>query len=121
MQKSKFNPIVPRRNMQPEWTPAELAISNAVAAVEKAGCHPFLTDAVVLLAQAQSKVADFVELPNNTTNIGMTYEQFRERWIAAGFTFECSSRLSSALVKAANGDHTEFDKIEQILAKHDNI
>ena len=31
-------------------------------AVEAAGCHPLLTEAVILLGQAHEKVADFVEL-----------------------------------------------------------
>lgn len=43
------------------WTPAEKAIAAAVEEVEKAGADPLLTDAVILLAQARDKVADFVE------------------------------------------------------------
>ena len=35
----------------------------ASLAVEEAGAHPLLTDAVNLLTQAKEKVADFVELP----------------------------------------------------------
>lgn len=35
------------------------AIGQAMLAVEKSGCHPLLTDAVVLLEQARSKMADF--------------------------------------------------------------
>lgn len=54
---------IPRRNDLSLMTPAELKIREAVLAVEAAGCHPLLTDAVVLLGQAQDKVADFVELP----------------------------------------------------------
>lgn len=46
-------------------TPAELAIRDAVLAVEAAGCHTLLTEAVLLLGQAQNKVADFVELPKD--------------------------------------------------------
>jgi hypothetical protein len=49
------------------YHPAETAIREAMLAVERAGCHPLLTDAVVLLEQAKNKVADFVELP--TTNV----------------------------------------------------
>jgi hypothetical protein len=33
----------------------------AKSAVESAGCHVLLTDAVILLGQAQDKVADFVD------------------------------------------------------------
>jgi hypothetical protein len=56
----------PRRIRIDLYTPAETAIRNAVLAVEEAGCHPFLTEAVNLLQQAKEKVADYVELP--TTN-----------------------------------------------------
>lgn len=44
-------------------TPAEKAIYEVVGMVEEIGAHTLLTDAVVLLAQAREKVADFVELP----------------------------------------------------------
>lgn len=53
----------PRRNRVDLYTPAETAIREAMLAVENAGAHPLLTDAVVLLSQAKEKVADFVELP----------------------------------------------------------
>lgn len=52
----------PRRADLDLNTPAELAIRKAVEAVEAAGAHPLLTEAVVLLDQARDKVADFVEL-----------------------------------------------------------
>lgn len=52
----------PRRCQVNLYTPAEKAISEAINAVEKAGAHPLLTDAVMLLAEAKEKVADFVEL-----------------------------------------------------------
>ncbi len=52
----------PRRNDINLHTPAERAIREAVISVEGAGCHPLLTDAVVLLDKAKNKVADFVEL-----------------------------------------------------------
>lgn len=52
---------VPRRNRVDWWTPAEAAIQAAVDAVEAAGAHPLLTDAVNLLSQARGKVADFVD------------------------------------------------------------
>jgi hypothetical protein len=57
----------PRRNDIRLHTPAERAIREAIILVEEAGAHPLLTDAVVLLGQAQSKVADFVELPTENT------------------------------------------------------
>jgi hypothetical protein len=42
-------------------TPAELAILEAMAAVEKAGGGAALTDAVILLSKARDRVADSVE------------------------------------------------------------
>jgi len=51
----------PRRIDTEQMTEAELAITKAMEEVEKAGCHPFLTDAVVLLSEAREKVADFVD------------------------------------------------------------
>lgn len=54
---------IPRRNCADLWTEAEKAIHDALAAVERAGAHPLLTYAVVLLGEAREKVADFVELP----------------------------------------------------------
>ena len=55
----------PRRMRLDLYTPAEKAIRDAVGAVEEAGAHSLLTDAVNLLQQAREKVADFVELPGN--------------------------------------------------------
>ncbi len=52
---------IPRRIRIDLMTPAELAIREAVHAVECAGAHPLLTEAVNLLGQAQNKVADFVD------------------------------------------------------------
>lgn len=52
---------VPRRIDRSRHTPAERAITEAMEAVEKAGAHPRLTDAVVLLGRARDAVADFVD------------------------------------------------------------
>jgi methionine synthase I (cobalamin-dependent) len=52
---------IPRRMRVDMYTPAELAIREAILAVETAGADPLLTDAVVLLDQAKAKVADFVD------------------------------------------------------------
>lgn len=52
---------VPRRIRIDLYTPAETAIRAAIIAVEEAGADPLLTDAVILLGQAQSKVADYVD------------------------------------------------------------
>jgi hypothetical protein len=55
----------PRRQCLYKMTPAERAIQETVWIVEEAGCHPLLTEAIVLLGKARDKVADFVdgELP----------------------------------------------------------
>jgi hypothetical protein len=42
-------------------SPAELAITAAMVAVEEAGASVALTDAVTLLAKARDRVADHVE------------------------------------------------------------
>jgi hypothetical protein len=52
---------IPRRNQLDRNTPAELAIREAMLAVEEAGCDVLLTDAVNLLSQAREKVADYVD------------------------------------------------------------
>lgn len=53
--------VIPRRCRLDLMTPAELAIYNAVQAVEEVGADPLLTDAVVLLQQAREKVADYID------------------------------------------------------------
>ena len=52
---------IPRRNRIDLMTPAELAIRNAVVAVEEVGADELLTEAVILLGQAQEKVADYID------------------------------------------------------------
>ena len=52
---------IPRRNRIDQFTPAEKGIWDAVQAVEALPADPRLTDAVVLLARAREKVADFVD------------------------------------------------------------
>lgn len=52
---------IPRRIRLDLMTPAELAIHNAMAAVENLPADPLLTEAVILLGQARDKVADFVD------------------------------------------------------------
>ena len=63
---SERDPNIPRRICLDLMTPAELAIIEAVRAVEEAGAHPRLTDAVNLLSQARDAVADFVDLQVTT-------------------------------------------------------
>jgi len=72
------NPVVPEvaadRNWKQQWeaakrrrqslmrmSPGELAIYNATIAVEKMGADRRLTEAIVLLAEAREKVADFID------------------------------------------------------------
>lgn len=52
---------IPRRIRLDLNTPAELAIRAAIDAVEAAGAHVLLTEAVILLSQAREKVADYVD------------------------------------------------------------
>lgn len=58
---------IPRRSRIDLYTPAETAIRDAMLAVEEAGAHPLLTDAVNLLGQAKDKVADYVELNSESS------------------------------------------------------
>jgi hypothetical protein len=50
--------MIPRRCLIQEMCRAELAIRTAIHAVEAMGCDVRLTEAIILLGQAQSKVAD---------------------------------------------------------------
>ena len=56
-----------RRNRIDQMSPAELAIMAAIEAVEMAGCDTLLTDAVILLSEAQEKVADYVDRNHTVT------------------------------------------------------
>lgn len=51
----------PTRNDVSLCSPAELAIRDAIQAVEEAGASAALTDAVILLGKAKDRVADHVE------------------------------------------------------------
>jgi hypothetical protein len=62
MSRPKMVDGFPRRARIDMLTPAEAAIRAAVDAVERAGAHPLLTEAVILLSEAQERVADYVEL-----------------------------------------------------------
>ena len=52
---------LPRRNQLDLLTPAELAIFEAMQAVEKIGADEKLTEAVIILQKARDLVADFIE------------------------------------------------------------
>lgn len=52
---------IPRRVMLEKLTPEERAIFDLIGKIENLGAHPFLTDVVVLLNEARSKLADWVD------------------------------------------------------------
>lgn len=52
---------IPRRINMAEWTDAEKAIQNAVNEVEKVGADIRLTNIVVMLGEARSLLADYVD------------------------------------------------------------
>ena len=52
---------VPRRCDLLRLTPAELAIRQAILAVEQLPADIMLTEAVILLTKAKEKVADFID------------------------------------------------------------
>lgn len=55
------NEEIPRRINMLRYVPAETAISVAMHEVEMMPAHPLLTEAVCLLEQAKSRVADYVD------------------------------------------------------------
>lgn len=59
------NPVMvegfPRSHRVDLWTPAEKAISHAAQIVESVGADVLLTDAVILLGDAQRKVAEYTD------------------------------------------------------------
>jgi len=52
---------IPRRCYVDKMTPGELAIREAIRVVESLGADVRLTKAVMLLVEAQDKVADFID------------------------------------------------------------
>lgn len=52
---------LPRRIQMQKWIPAEKAIYDAMQKVESMEANEKLTKAVILLGQAQDKVADYVD------------------------------------------------------------
>lgn len=62
MTRPKLRPdSFPTRSDLQMMTPAEIAITDAMQAVEEAGASTALTDAIVLLGRARDRVADHVE------------------------------------------------------------
>ncbi len=56
---------IPRRNRIDLHTPVEMAIRQVMLSLEGMPGHPLLTEAVDLLNQAKSRVADWIESPIN--------------------------------------------------------
>lgn len=54
-------PEFPRRMDKSQFVPAETAISDVVDLVEEMGADTLLTEAIVLLSEAKSKIADYVD------------------------------------------------------------
>lgn len=59
---------IPRRNRLDLNTPSEIAISNAMKEVEKAGAHPDLTEVVILLSKAKDLLSDYVDKSLDSNN-----------------------------------------------------
>lgn len=74
---------IPRRNRIDLLTPAESAIREAMLAVEQAGAHPLLTEAVELLDEAKNVVGDFVDFKGEVDT-----EKILQ---LSGWTVECES------------------------------
>ena len=56
----------PRRARIDLYTKEELAFRELTLRVEELGAHPLLTDVVVLLGKAQNKLADWIELQDES-------------------------------------------------------
>lgn len=52
----------PRRIIAEQMTTEELAIRDLMGRIESLGAHPLLTDVVVLLSEAQRKLADWIDM-----------------------------------------------------------
>lgn len=56
-----MNDEIPRRSDMQRWIAAEHQIYDAIQAVEALGAHPELTAVVVMLGNAQRKLADWYD------------------------------------------------------------
>ncbi len=96
---------IPRRVQFEKCTPEEHSIRNAILAVEAMGANPHLTDAVVLLGQAQNKVADFVDdIP--VTQIPAIGDAFGGGFFA-GLYYENGTRMALIVAPKAEGQAPE--------------
>ena len=64
---------MPRRSSIQYLIPAELAIRDAILAVEQAGCDERLTDIVVRLTELNDRLADWAESTGNVIPEGERY------------------------------------------------
>jgi hypothetical protein len=60
---------IPRRSNTLRWIPAEKAVYDLTQQIEVLGCHPLLTDAVILLSQVREKIADWAEETGNISPV----------------------------------------------------
>jgi hypothetical protein len=67
-----------QRNRMDLWTPAELAIYNAMREVEKMPASVTLTNAVIKLSEAQNLVADYLDESLDSTPINQADEDVRD-------------------------------------------
>lgn len=74
MTSTEPSPDMPRRAVVEKMVPAELAIREALSKVEEMPAHVRLTDAVMLLTQAQEAVADFVDWVSLEDLLRMKYQ-----------------------------------------------
>lgn len=101
-------PIIPRRIQQDKHTPAEMAITDAMAAVEDAGCDVLLTEAVNLLAQAKAKVADFVDAAPHDSAIARS-ARVTELRNKCNREHEC--RLKNPIIQSTSSGLGDFTQI----------
>lgn len=101
----------PRRASVPHMTAGELAIRAAVHIVETVGCDVLLTDAVILLGQAQTKVAEYIDKckpENATVEIGAAPEVTSRQNIYARTEPDCNYPQFVSV-------NVENDRVEMIV------
>lgn len=101
------NEKLPRRIQIDKMVPAELAIIAAMLAVEDAGCDHLLTEAVVLLAEAKDKVADFVDGAPADSAIARSARVTELRNVRNRTSHDCEKPLISGTVHGL-GDYTRI-------------
>ena len=124
------DPGVPRRHRIDRMHPAELAIREAMLAVEALPADERLTRAIVLLAQAQEAVADFVDgvdAPTGSLPAPARITDERQRWavyaaiVAALATThpnrEAVARALEALVRGDSSGQGEVERLTAIVDK----